>query len=69
MTTTMTREQAIEILTTTIIGEEIGLGGYSDSAAYKLCNGDISDKTAGLSDDVRQAIEAVETLEWEEIGR
>jgi hypothetical protein len=24
----MTREQAIEVLTSTIIGEEIGMGGY-----------------------------------------
>lgn len=65
----MTREQAIEILTSTILGEDIGLGGYSDSAAYKLVNGDISAKTTGLSDEVIAAINAADSLAWEEIGR
>lgn len=65
----MTREKAIEVLGSTILGEEIGLGGYSDSAAYKLANGDISATTAGLSDEVVAAINVVESLEFEELGR
>lgn len=65
----MTRKQAISILTSTILGEEIGLGGYRDSAAYKLVNGDISAKTNGLSDEVIAAINAAPSLTWEEIGR
>lgn len=65
----MTREQAIEVLASTILGEEIGLGGYSDSAAYKLVNGDISANTKGLSEEVVAAINAADSLTWEEIGR
>jgi hypothetical protein len=65
----MTREQAIEVLTSTIIGEEIGMGGYRDSAAYKLANGDISETTAGLSEETIEAIKAVGSLDFAEIGR
>lgn len=67
-----TRNQAIETLTTTTLGEEIGLGGYTDSAAYKLANGDIDASTDGLSDEVRDAIRTVKAtggLEFAEIGR
>ena len=63
------RQDAINLLTSTILGEDIGIGSYRDSAAYKLCNGDISAKTSGLSDDVINAIAVVGSLTWEEIGR
>ena len=66
----MTREAAIAILTEARLDETIGMGGYADSAAYKLANGDISAQTAGLSDEVREAIAAVGgDLDFDEIDR
>lgn len=63
------RSQAIEELVNTILGEDVGVGGYKDSAAYKLANGDIDATTAGLNAETVEAIRAVGTLEFEEIGR
>lgn len=65
----MTRSQAVAILTETRLDETIGMGGYADSAAYKLANGDISERTAGLSDEVREAITVAGDLDFEDIDR
>lgn len=65
----MTRSQAVAILTETTLDETVGMGGYADSAAYKLCNGDISEQTAGLSDEVREAITVAGDLDFEDIDR
>ncbi len=53
---TLTKRQAIDLLHDITLSEDIGLGGYQDTAAYKFCNGDISRTTEGLPDDVREAI-------------
>lgn len=65
----MTRSAAIAILTETRLDETVGIGGYADSAAYKLANGDISERTAGLSDEVRAAITVVGDLDFDDIDR
>ena len=70
MTTETTRTAAIDTLKATIISEDIGHGGYSDSAAYKLVSGDISTDTPGLSPEIVAAIQMVgRDLTWAEIGR
>lgn len=69
-TKTLTRDEVIRVLMVNKLGENVGLGGYTDTAAYKLCNGDISSTTAGLSDDVRAAVIAASEmgLDWEDYG-
>lgn len=62
----MTRAEAIEILTSTTLGEEVGMGAYTASAAYKSANGDIYDGTPGLSDEIRAALGVCPDITWDE---
>lgn len=66
---TKTRKQAIEELNSIKLGEDVGAGGYTDTAAYKLANSDIDAKTEGLSQEVIDLINVVGSVEFEEIGR
>lgn len=61
------RQTGIDVLRSTILPESIGLGGYAESAAYKLANGDISINTRGLTDVVRTAISIVGDLDFDEV--
>jgi len=65
----MTRRDAIARLTEITLSEDIGIGGYTDSAAYKIANGDIGGDTSGLDDETRRLVALVGSLEWSEIGR
>lgn len=69
-TSTSSRGEVIETLASARLGEDVGIGGYSETAAYKWCNGDISETTAGLTDEVREAIRAAKLmrLDWEDFG-
>jgi hypothetical protein len=64
----MTRPEAIQYLATITLGENVGIGGYSASASYKLANGDIGGNTSGLDADTREAVAIVGSLEWSEIA-
>lgn len=64
----MTRRDAIARLTEITLSEDIGIGGYVDSAAYKLANADISSDTSGLDDETRRLVALVGSVEWSEIG-
>ena len=65
----MKRNNAIGRLAEITLSEDIGIGGYTDSAAYKLANGDIKSDTPGLDDETREWVALVGSLEWSEIGR
>ena len=63
----MTRAAAIEILISTTLDEDVGVGHYRASAAYKLVNGDINASTEGLSEEIRAAIDAAGVVDWGDI--
>lgn len=62
------RAAAIKVLTSTTLGEDIGLGAYTAIAAYKSANGDIHEGTPGLSDEIRAALRACPDITWDEAG-
>lgn len=69
----MSKNEIVTVLNSVKLSDDIGMGGYSDTAAYKLANGDIDATTAGLPDDVRAAIVEAKAqgiqIEFEDFGR
>jgi hypothetical protein len=66
----MTQQETISVLMSVKLPETIGIGEYADTAAYKFCNGDISETTDGLSSVVVDAIASARELglDWEDFG-
>lgn len=63
----MTRHEAILHLEQTRLDATIGLGGYEDTAAYKLCNRDIDlQSLQGLVPDAVLTALGTTPLDWDE---
>ncbi len=68
----MDRQDAIGMLDQIMLDGSIGMGDYTDTAAYKLANGDISPaRLACLRPDLAEACAALGDgrIAWGEIGR